>query len=169
MPEPIIRLTRPTDINALKDLDLKSYHYPLELDQWQERIHGSGKPDESKIVVTEVYNKPVAYAMWNVDKEHNGIHLERLGVLPNFRLNGLGRRLALRCLQEGYDQFCEEVRTIVPSVHCRPGEPDDVSVFLNKCGFKPNGQIVHDMRKMYGKTVDGYIFVRQIDVNPRRL
>lgn len=169
MPEPIIRLTRPTDINALKDLDIKSYHFPLELEDWQARISGSGKPNESMIVVTEVYKKPVAYAMWNVDKEHNGIYLERLGVLPKFRRNGLGSRLVNRCMQHGYDQFCEEVRVIVPSIHCFPGHPDDVSAFMNFNGFKTNGEIVHDMRKMYGQTVDGYIFVRKIDVNPSRL
>jgi GNAT superfamily N-acetyltransferase len=169
MSEPVIRLTRPTDINALKDLDLKTYQYPLELDQWQARINGSGKPDESMIVVTEVYRKPVAYAMWNIDKEHNGVHLERLGVLPKFRRNGLGSRLIQRCMQYGYDKFCEEVRIVIPSIYCCPGEPDDVSAFMNANQFKPNGTIAHNMRKMYGESVDGYVFARPIDVNPSRL
>ena len=169
MTEPVIRLTRPTDINALKDLDLKSYQYPLDLEEWQSRITGSGKPNESKIIITEVFRKPVAYAMWSVDHEHKGIWLERLGVLPKYRLAGLGSRLVQSCLEDGHDKFCEEARVIAPSIYCEPGNEDDISVFLNKCGFNPNGEIVHDMRKMYGERVDGYIFVRKISVNPPRL
>jgi len=169
MSEPIIRLTRPNDINALKDLDLKSYQYPLELDQWQSRVNGSGKPNEPRIVVAEVHRKPVAYAMWSVDKEHNGVHLERLGVLPKYRRCLIGTALIRACLQDGYDKFCEEVRIVVPSIYCCPGKDDDVSFFLNVNGFNANGEIVHDMRKMYGELVDGYIFVRKIDVAPSKL
>ncbi len=54
MNEPIVRLTRPSDVNALSTLDLKTYHYPLELKKWKELAAQSGKPPEPKVVVVEV-------------------------------------------------------------------------------------------------------------------
>ena len=39
--EPEVRLTRPTDINTIRDLDIKCYDYPLEMDDWKELLNNS--------------------------------------------------------------------------------------------------------------------------------
>ena len=167
--EPVIRLTRPNDISALQTLDLKSYHYPLPLQEWQSYVGGSGKPGETRIIIVEVFRKPVGYCMWTIDKLNNGAHLDRLGVVPHFRKNGLGRLLVTACVKHVRETYYGEdsdveIRIIVPHIHCNTDDPDDVSQFLNRVGFSPTGDIVLDWKKMYGEFVDGYIFGRKVDV-----
>lgn len=166
MPEPVIRLVRPDDMNKLQTLDLKCYQFPIPLQEWQERLKGSGKDDEARIVICEVYQTVAGFAMWSVDKDHDGSHLIRLGVIPRFRMNGLGRLLVQACVRDTRKHGCEFIRTVVPHIHCYPGDEDDVSVFLSRCDFFPathNG-VLHDYREMYGQPVDGYVFERKIDV-----
>ena len=170
-PEPIIRLTRPTDISALQTLDLKSYHYPMPLDEWQQYVSESGKAGEARIIIVEVFRKPVGYCMWTIDKLNNGAHLERIGVIPPFRRSGLGTLLVEACVKHVRDQYYGEtrdveIRTIVPHIHCNIDDPDDVSAFLTSVDFSPtdNKNIVHNWKTMYGELVDGYIFARQVDV-----
>ena len=55
MAEPVIRLVRPDDMNKLQTLDLKCYQFPMPLKEWQQRLKGSGKKDEARIVVCEVF------------------------------------------------------------------------------------------------------------------
>ena len=167
--EPIIRLTRPTDISALQTLDLKSYHYPMPLKDWQHYVSGSGKAGEARIILVEVFRKPVGYCMWTIDKLNSGAHLERIGVIPQFRRNGFGRLMVSACVkhvrEQYYGQESEvEIRIIVPHLHCNTDDPDDVSEFLSRLDFAPTGDIVNDWKTMYGEWVDGYIFGRKVDV-----
>ena len=41
-----------------------------------------------------------------------------------------------------------------------PGDPDDVTEFLDYMGFKATGEIRYDFCVMYGDSVDGFIFER---------
>ncbi len=166
MSEPLIRLVRPNDMNKLQTLDLKCYPYPLPLSEWQEKLKGSGKEDEARIVICEVFNTAAGFAMWTIDKEHDGSHLVRLGVVPKFRRNGIGTLLVDACVRDTRKYGCEFIRTIVPHIHCCPGDSDDVSVFLTHSNFSPATKhgVQHGYREMYGKRVDGYVFERKIDV-----
>ena len=78
MPEPIIRLVRPSDINAVQALDLKCYHYPMPLEMWQEKCKASGKDGEAKVVVCQAASIPIGFCMWIVDKEHDSGMVLRL-------------------------------------------------------------------------------------------
>ena len=151
-------MTRPTDINKLQALDLKSYHYPLALEEWQKHVVGSGKKDQSRIVIAEVQGLAVAYAMWMLEVDTDRVILQRLGVHHEYRRFGLGRLMMGACEKFRYDNFCVEIVTTVPDVHCCPGDGDDVSVFLNKMGFEASGEIAKKWYHMYGETRDGYIF-----------
>lgn len=166
--EPVVRLTRPSDINSVTFMDAQCYAYPIELKTWQEHIKGSGKDDEARIVVIEAYHKPMGFAMWKV--EDNVGKLYRLGVLPKYRRRGLGSvlmRAFLRNCAEKVDDSglpcCHEVNVVVPHIHCNTGDEDDVYQFLLHCGFKPTGEVLHDYRVMYGDDVDGYVFGRKTD------
>ena len=162
--EPVIRLTRPNDINTLKALDLKTHQYPMPLEEWQKRINGSGKKDEARIVVCEVSKIAVGFAMWSIDFEQKFSHLLRLGVLPDFRGRGIGRVLVHKCAQHSHENQCEKIKIVVPHVNCCPGDPDDVSTFLGKVEFHATGEIIHNWRVMYGDDIDGYIFERSLYV-----
>ena len=75
----------------------------------------------------------------------------------------MGRLLIETAVRDCNRALCEGMKVVVPHIHCVPGDPDDVSVFLNKVDFVPTGRIIHDWREMYGEEVDGYEFERKID------
>lgn len=158
--EPVIRLTRPTDINAVTMMDLKCYPYPLEMKQWQELLSGSGKQNHARVVVVEAKGVAVGFAVWSIRQENMVGLLHRLGVLPQYRRRQFGTLLMAAYIKHCQENQCDKVRVIVPSIHCDPGDPDDVSAFLNTCGFKTTGEILPDYRVMYGDEVDGYVFER---------
>lgn len=164
MTEPVIRLTRPSDINKLQALDLKCYHYPMPLKMWQEYVNGSGKTGQARVVICEVFTTSAGFAMWNIAEDQESAQLLRIGVLPKFRRNGLGRLLVKSCIHDASRAKCERINVIVPDLHCDPGHPDDVSVFLGRVGFITTGKVIHSWRTMYGGWVDGYEFERKIDV-----
>jgi GNAT superfamily N-acetyltransferase len=164
MSEPLIRLTRPDDISKLQTIDLKCYQYPLSMKAWQEYVNGSGKAGKARIVICQVYQTAAGYAMWQVDQEHTSTEVLRLGVLPKFRRNKLGTLLMEACVRDSQKNRCDKVRILVPHIHCRPGDPDDVSAFLGVCGFKASGKCISDWRQMYGEWVDAYEFERKLDV-----
>src|SRR5690606_38750201 len=69
---PNVRLTRPNDINYIRDLDMKCYHYPLSMDNWKALINGSGKMGQARVVVVEVDRTPVGFAVWNYETIKRG-------------------------------------------------------------------------------------------------
>lgn len=140
-------------------MDLKCYHYPLELPAWQKLINGSGKKDQARIVVVEVHRQPAGFAMWANDLDDTTT-LHRVGVLPKFRRHGLGLVLVAACVRHSFENHIPVVRVIAPHIHCCPGHEDDVSAFLAACDFKPSGEIINNFKVMYGEYVDGYVFKR---------
>ncbi|MCI0564661.1 MAG: GNAT family N-acetyltransferase [Nitrososphaera sp.] len=157
--EPVVRLTRPGDINSVTRMDLKCYPYPMPMQEWQERIKGSGEKDQARIIVVELYREPAGFAMWNINDEHVGF-LCRLGVLPKYRRQKVGTLLMASCLKHCQENHCDKVKLVVPSIHCQPGDPDDVSAFLTACGFKTTKEILYNYCVMYGDQIDGYVFER---------
>lgn len=164
MSEPLIRLSRPTDINNLTTLDLKCYPYPLKLEEWQKLVNQSGQRDVPRIVMIEVMRQAVGFAMWNYDWEKKVTNLIRLAILKQYRMKGLAKILMRKCEMESCKSGMGSIRTIISDIHCCPGDPDDVSDFLMKIGFHTTGEIVRDFRKMYGNMVDGYVFERKVAV-----
>lgn len=161
MNEPLIRLTRPGDVNALSTLDLKTYHYPLELETWKELAGQSGKPTEPKVVVVEVARRPVGFALWQ-EVDEDVARIIRLGILPKSRFCGLGTLLIKRIIAHSQTEKKDRLRIVIPDLHCQPGDPDDVSGFLSKVGFHTTGEVIQDHSRMYGDWREGYVFERNI-------
>lgn len=166
-PEPVVRLTRPSDINNVTMMDLKCYDYPMPMKDWQERIQGSGEVGQARIVVVEVKYVPAGFAMWSIDENQVGL-LHRLGVLPQFRRRHIGTVLMAAFLRHCAENHCDKVRAVIPSINCKPGDPDDVSAFLKFTGWKASGEVLSNYRVMYGDLVDGYVFERRTDVSITR-
>ena len=161
MSEPVIRLTRLEDANVLSMLDLKSYPYPFTLERWKELTRESGKKSKPKVVVCEILRKPCAFALWNLADEDTA-RLIRLGVIPRFRRNGIGRILMNKVKHHCQIERVDKIQVIIPDIHCQPGDPDDVSGFLSKTLFHTTGEVISDFRYMYGEWRDGYVFERNI-------
>ncbi len=184
MEEPTVRLSRPNDINTLGTLDLKSYAYPLTMDNWRSLVNGSGKKCEPRVVLLELFRKPVGFAMWIRDEENmSKVFLLRVGIVPMQRRRGLGTVLVNQCVRDcllenekleqkllsnqafakGENQEpIREIHIAVPDIHCIPNDPDNVVGFLNNSDFRPNGDIISKAKIMYGNPVDAYIFVRSL-------
>lgn len=161
MNDPLVRLTRPSDINSLFTIDLKCYDYPMTLEEWKVLVGQSGKPTEPRILVAEINRKPVALGMWQeVDADVSRII--RLGVIPRYRFQGVGTLLVDACVKHCNTEKKDRIRIVIPDIHCMPGDSDDVSVFLSKVGFGPTGEVVSDYCKMYGDWRDGYVFERKL-------
>lgn len=161
--EPLVRLTRPDDINVLEALDLKTYHYPLTLKQWQSHVQGSGKKGAARLLLTSVNGLAVAFVMCSINNEKNQVSIDRLGVLPKYRRLGLGTMLVKESILHANREKCDSLITTVPHIHCRPGDDDDVSEFLIAVGFAATS-VLKNWATMYGSDVDGYVFERKIDV-----
>lgn len=163
MCEPLVRLVRPTDINNLTVMDLKCYHYPMTLEDWKQKI--KDKKTNTQIIIVEFRRHPVGFAMWSVEQLENEYvgKILRLGVLPQYRRKHFGKLLLTFIFKYLRDWKCNKVQIVVSSLHCLPGDPDDVSEFLTKCGFQTTGEVVSEFKWMYGDLVDGYIFERNTD------
>jgi len=161
MNEPLIRLSRPTDINTLVALDIKTYNYPLSIENWQALVNGSGRSREPRVVVMELARKPVGFAMWQHINDQI-VKFLRLGILPHYRRKGLARILIDSCVQDARRQKANKIQISVPELHCIPDDPDNVVGFLNKVGFNPTGEVINNYGIMYGESVDAYVFERSV-------
>jgi len=163
-----IRLSRPTDINVIRDLDIKCYDYPLEMAEWQDLLNSSGKDDCARIVVVEMFKKALGFAVWKMLPPESGVNeqvcfLYRLGVRPGVRNRGLGSKLVETCEAHAIKMQADLIRTTVPHFKCKVGDPDDVSGFLHKHGFNATGHIIPEYKFMFGKWTDGYIFEKHFN------
>jgi GNAT superfamily N-acetyltransferase len=160
-PEPVVRLTRPSDNNALADLDLKCYDYPYSNERWKELAGESGKKKKPRVVVLEVLRKPAGYAVWNYLDEDTA-KIIRLGVKPGWRRKGLGSVLLGKIIHHSQIEKADKLQVIIPDIHCIKGDPDNVSGFLAKTNFTATGEVIEGYRYMYGEWRDGYVFERNI-------
>lgn len=142
------------DVNLVKDLDLKCYHYPWTPEQWGETVGDN----PAKWCLATIRDRPVGFAIWQQVKDV-GL-LQRLGVRPDSRKRGVGTELlsyVLRCVR---NTGATELNLMVPEIHCFPGHPDDVSAWLLTRGFRAKPPIVPEWGYMYGQWVDGFCFVK---------
>jgi GNAT superfamily N-acetyltransferase len=144
------------DVNLVKDLDLKCYHYPWSPEEWAATVGEGG----AKWCLATIRDRPVGFAIWRQAKDK--ALLQRIGVRPDSRKQGIGTEIlrhVLRCVRTG---DASELSLMVPEIHCFPGHPDDVSAWLLTRGFRAESPIVHEYAYMYGHWVDGFCFVKQL-------
>lgn len=142
------------DVNLVKDLDLKCYHYPWTPKEWADTVGN----DVAKWCLATIRDRPVGFAIWRQEK-NTGL-LERIGVLPDSRKQGIGTELlryVLRCVR---NRGAPKLSLMVPEIHCCPGHPDDVSAWLLARGFRAEPPITPKYAYMYGQWVDGFCFVK---------
>lgn len=152
------RLSRPDDINSLRDLDIKCYDYPLTMEQWHKLIEASGKKGEARCVLasypSSYASKAIAFGVWQYNEED--IMILRLGVLNAFRREGVGSYLVDEIRKDAVRKGAKRLTITVPACHTLPDDPDNVVGFLTACGFRTTGLIYSDWKFMFGRQEDGY-------------
>ncbi len=145
------------DVNLVKDLDLKCYHYPWSPDDWTSATSGD---DPARWCIATIRDRPIGFAIWRQAKD-TGL-LQRIGVRPDSRKQGIGTEILRHVLRRVRDSGASELSLIVPEINCFPGHPDDVSAWLLTRGFRAKPPIVPKYSYRYGQWVDGFCFVKSI-------
>ena len=154
--EVVIRPGGDREVNVVKDLDLKSYHYPWGAEEWQAT---AGK-DPAKWCLAFLKSKPIGFAIWrNADDE---VDLLRIGVRIDSRGCGVGTELLLHVVKYAGMHGMSRVALTIPEINCFPGHPDDVSEWLLRRKFCATPPIVKSHVYRYGQWVDGFRFVRML-------
>ena len=162
--EPQLRLVRPNDVSTITNLDLKCYHYPMDLDEWKEFLQTIN--DTNKVVVLELGRRAVgftAYELVEAIKEGDSyVQVTRLGVHPEYRDRGFGSMLVKNVETAARRMKADKVSFLVPEIHCCPGDPDDVTHFLNFNGYYASGVIEYNYKRMYGRVIDAFYFTKEL-------
>jgi ribosomal protein S18 acetylase RimI-like enzyme len=142
------------DLNTLKDIDLRSNFYPLEEDAWAYSVVDGHCANYGasigKVMVGFVLAEQIETLM-----------ILRLCVRPNYRHHGVGTKLMDKMASLARDLHVSTMSIIIPEIHCLPGDPDDVSLWLKWRGFRAT-KILKDGFYMYGDKIDGFKFERKV-------
>jgi len=143
------------DLTALKDLDLKTYHYPLSDEAWKRAL-----VDSPCVVYTlRISRTHIGYMVAEPKELKLSVH--RLGIVPKYRGMGGGKRLLKRVDELAHDTSYTHLQAVIPDIHCIPNDPDNVSLWLKFQGFKAT-KVLSNYFYMYGDYRDGYLFERKV-------
>lgn len=149
------------DVNLVKDLDLKCYHYPWSSEQWAATAGAS----PSEWCLATLADRLVGFAIWRQEKDTTS--LQRLGVKPDSRNQGVGTGILGHVLRCACTRGVTKLSLVVPEIHCFPGHPDDVSSWLLARGFRAEPPIISKYAYMYGQWSDGFCFVKAVEGEPQ--
>lgn len=148
------------DINSMYEIDLRSYDYPLGYAELKTLL----QDPSCFVVVAADNNKVVGYAVFRKDIAAGFLEIVRLAVMPKERQFGVGSELLKAGRDYGLTANLYVMYIDVPEILCCPGDPDDVSRWLGYKGFKATVPTLPAKFYMYGSTVAGIRFTRNIDV-----
>ena len=142
------------DLSILKDIDLRSNFYPLEEDAWAYAVVDGHCANYGASIGKVMVGLALA-------EQADSLMILRLCVRPNFRHNGVGSALMAKMVSLAEDLHVNTLSITIPEIHCLPGDPDDVSLWLKWKEFRAT-KILKDIYYMYGDTIDGFKFERKI-------
>jgi hypothetical protein len=143
------------DLGCMKDIDLKASIYPADAEAWAYAVV------EGNCVNFGAYigDKMVGFIL--TEQHENVLRILRLKVHPDFTCSLAYESLVSKAESLARDLHVKRLTIVIPEIHCMPGDPDDQSVDLNAIGFMAKG-IVKDAFVMYGDTIDGFRFERDV-------
>ena len=157
--KPTIRRAQVRDVNALLDIDLKSYDYPWTITKWREI---SGDEDYTLLIAT-LKAQPVSMCVWRRRKDAaDCAEIVKLATKPRNQGQGLAALLLNRVEGNMRSAGIKKAVFAVPEIKCFPGHPDDVSAWLLARKYKPVKPILRDEYCMYGSMCDGFQFARDL-------
>jgi GNAT superfamily N-acetyltransferase len=145
-------------MNIIHALDFKTHHFAFEAKQYKELM----KKGTAVSTIASIEDKHVGFAIWERGPKGKPAYFIRFGVLPEFRNRGIGRKMLSWVLADLEEAKKKSVCSVLSQSVCLgPGDPDDVTGFMAKTGFKWVEQ-VPEMFFQYNQHFDGYKFERTL-------
>lgn len=146
-----VRPTTERDAHYLLDIDIKCFDYAWLPDDWR-----AAAKDALACVAT--WNEtPVGMVIFSYNN-YGGVEIEKIAVKAPYRHHGIARRLLYNCALYAKEIGALELLMVVPESRLRPGDPDDISAWLLKLGFRASLPLLKNWFVFYGKPEDGVVF-----------
>jgi GNAT superfamily N-acetyltransferase len=150
-----IRASNEQDAHYLLDIDIKCFDYAWLPKDWR-RI-----AQDCMACVATWRGTPIGMVVFRNNRQGD-VEIEKVAVKAPFRHQGIGRRLIHNCAMFAREIGAIELLMLVPEGRLRPGEPDDISGWLTKLGFRAEVPLLRDYFTFYGQPEDGVLFSHPI-------
>ena len=150
-----VSIARLRDLPAIYDIELKCYEFPLEHDVLRDLFESPGVIP----CVLSVNSRIVSWGYCICYADNEEVHVNRLATLPAFRRKGYATRILSLMWNESYKYHPKRMKIVVPEYQMDIHDPDSVSDFLWKAGFKAVGTYRGGFER-YGRRYDGIIMTR---------
>lgn len=145
------------DMGHLTNMEIATQEFALTQDEVKPYVMDKGKDAWLAKVGTRV----VGYVLATLDEKDNVVILDSIGVHPNFRKVGVGKRLVEHLSLQAHAAGHSKVITFVADYLIEDkDDPWNIEHWLWRMGFKAAG-VMHNECFRYGRYCDLYIFERQ--------
>ena len=143
--------------SKLHDMDLKCFD-----DVWDEESWLHWFEDDRVVYIAEVDGKEAGFVACMILSD--GIFIEKLGVKPSYRGQGVSRKLLSSIeLQARLCAWPHVVSITVPETFLSPGRPDDISGWVSKVGFKAKPPLQPYFFHINGEYIAGVPCLLEVD------
>ncbi len=140
------------DAHYLLDIDIKCFDYAWMPEDWR-------KVSLNCVACVAVWNDaPIGMAIFARTNEGD-VEIVKIAVKEPFRNQGIGRHLINNCVLYAREINAPSLVMIVPEGRLRPGDPDDLSRWFPRLGFRARSPLLKDRFSFYGKTEDAVLFI----------
>jgi GNAT superfamily N-acetyltransferase len=156
----------PQDMSYMRDMDLKCHEQAPCSDEWW--TLAMKNPNVGTTIVTSRH-VPIGMSLWekrltklpDITAKANCFLIHKLCVRPGFRNLGFAHKLLAHCHEEARRSRVKFLTMEIPSYLCCPNEDGDISLWLNKLGFRAT-MVLDRQVKLYGEEHDLYLFVFEV-------
>lgn len=152
-----IRATTERDAHYLIDIDIKCFDYAWLPEDWR-RIS-----KDCLACVATYRETPIGMVIFS-DNHFGGIEIEKIAVKPSFCNQGVASQLLFNCALYAREIGDTELIMVIPESRLRPGEPDDLSVWLRRKGFRAEVPLLKNYFTFFGQPEDGVLF--SVNISP---
>lgn len=139
------------DLNALADIDLKTYPWNWTTDTWSVVLQ------ECCTSIGFDGDLPISLGVIQKQDDETWV-IGKIAVKAEYRRRGIGTSLLLSAMGYARLKGAMRVITVLPERWCYPGD-HDLTPWLKKHGFRST-TIVHNHFTIDGETEDGIVFER---------
>jgi GNAT superfamily N-acetyltransferase len=138
-------------------MDLKCFD-----DVWDEESWLDWFKEDRVVYIAKIEGKEVGFVACMILSD--GIFIEKLGVKPGYRKQGVSRALLSSIeLQARLQAWPHVVSITVPETFLSPGQPDDISGWVSKVGFQAKPPLQPDFFYINGDYIDGVPCLLEVD------